>query len=59
MTYNGDLSGICGFQDVVMPNLLGSGGLQVTFSSRIDPFPPWDSNSRTSEALVAQYLPGS
>ncbi len=35
-----------GFQNVVMANLLGSGGLQVTVSSRIDPFPPWDSNLR-------------
>jgi hypothetical protein len=44
MTCNGDLLGICGFQDAVMANLLGSGGLQVTVSSSIDPFPPWDSN---------------
>jgi hypothetical protein len=39
MTCNGDLRGIGGLQDVVMTNLLGSGGLQVTVSSRIDPFP--------------------
>ena len=44
MTCNGNLRGISGFQDVVMANLLGSGGLQVTVSSSIDPFPPWDSN---------------
>jgi len=46
MTCNGNLRGISGFQDVVMANLLGSGGLQVTVSSSIDPFPPWDSNLR-------------
>jgi hypothetical protein len=40
VTCNGDLSGIGGLHDVVMTNLLGSGGLQVTVSSKIDPFPP-------------------
>jgi hypothetical protein len=30
--------------DFYMANLLGSVGLQVTVSSSIDPFPPWDSN---------------
>jgi hypothetical protein len=40
------MRGIGGFQDAVMANLLGSGGLQVTVSNRIDPFPPWDSNLR-------------
>ncbi len=44
MTFNGDLRGIGGFQDVVMTNLLGSGGLQVTVSGRIGPFAPWVSN---------------
>jgi hypothetical protein len=29
-------------QDVVIANLLGYGGVQVTVSSRMDPFPPWD-----------------
>jgi hypothetical protein len=28
------------FHNVVLADLLGSGGLQVTVSSRIDPFPP-------------------
>ncbi len=32
------------FQDDVITNLLGSGGLQVTVSSSIDPIPSWDSN---------------
>jgi hypothetical protein len=49
MTCNGDLRGIGGFQDVVMANLLGSGGFQVTVSSRIDPFPPWDSNLQPTQ----------
>ena len=44
MTCNGDLCGIGGFQDIVMANMLGSGCLQVTVSSSIDPFPPWDSH---------------
>ncbi len=47
MTCNGDLRGMGGFQDVVLANLLESGGLQVTVSSRIDPFAPWDSNPAT------------
>ncbi len=33
----GDLLGSSGFQDVVTANFLGSGCLQVTVSSRIDP----------------------
>ncbi len=33
------------FHDV-MANFLGSGGLHITVSSSIDPFPPWDSNLR-------------
>jgi hypothetical protein len=39
-----------------MVNLLGSDGLQVTVSSRIDPFPPMglEPATCTSEALVAQ-----
>jgi hypothetical protein len=44
MTCNGDLRGIGGFQDVIMANLIGSGGLQVTVSGRIDPCAPWNSN---------------
>ncbi len=44
MTCNCDLHRTGGYQDVVMSNLLGFGCLQVTVSSRIDPFPPWDSN---------------
>jgi hypothetical protein len=44
MNCNGDLHGIGGLQDVVMANLRESSGLQVTVSSRIDPFPPWHSN---------------
>ncbi len=47
MTSNGDVRGIGGFQDVVIANLLGSGGVQVIVSSRIDPFAPWDSNPAT------------
>jgi hypothetical protein len=39
MTCNGDLRGIGGFQDVVLANLLGFDGVQVTVSSKIDPFP--------------------
>jgi hypothetical protein len=60
MTFNGDLLGTGGFHDV-MVNLLGSGGLNVTVSSRIDLVPPWNSNccEYTSEALVAQYLHGT
>jgi hypothetical protein len=46
MTFNGDLLGIGGFQDVVMANMLGSGCFQVKVSSRISLFPPWDSNLR-------------
>jgi hypothetical protein len=41
MTCNGDLSGIVGFHDVVISNLLGSRGLQVTVSGRIDPLTHW------------------
>jgi hypothetical protein len=45
MTCIGDLSAWNGgLHDIVMAILLGSGGLQVTVSGRIDPFPPWDSN---------------
>jgi hypothetical protein len=39
MTCNGGLRGIGGFRVVVMANLLVSGGLQDTVSSRIGPFP--------------------
>ena len=39
MSYNGDLRGAGGLDDIVIANLVGSGGLQVTVSSRIDPFP--------------------
>jgi hypothetical protein len=49
MTCNGDLRGIGGFQDIVMANLLGSGGLQVTVSIRIDPFPH---GTRTCNLLI-------
>jgi hypothetical protein len=60
MTCNGDLRGIGGFQDVVTANLIGSGGLQVTVSCRIDPFPPIGLEPATyAEALAAQYLHGS
>ncbi len=31
----------------VVGNLFGSGGLQVTVSSSIDPFPPWDPKPAT------------
>jgi hypothetical protein len=34
------------FSDDLMAILLGSGGLRVTVSSRLDPLPPWDSNLR-------------
>jgi hypothetical protein len=54
MTCNGDLRGIGGSQDVVMVNLLGPIGLQVTVSSRIDPFPPRDLHIRGS--IVAQSI---
>ncbi len=48
ITCNGDLLGNGDFHDVVMANLLGSGGLQRSqkSSNRIDPFPPWDSDLR-------------
>jgi hypothetical protein len=61
MTCNGNLREIDGSQDVVMANLLGSGGLQVTVSSKIDPLPPWDSNLRPkiSEALCHNYFCGA
>ena len=61
MTCNGDLLGIGGSQDLATANLLGPGGLQVTVSSRIDPFSSieLDPATYTSEALVAQYLHGS
>jgi hypothetical protein len=55
---NGDLRGIGGFQDVVMVNLFGSGGLQVTVSSKIDPM-GLEPAAYISEGLVSQYLHGS
>ncbi len=61
MSCNGDLHGIGGLNGVVMENLLGSSGVQVTVSSRIDPLSPigLEPATYTSEALVAQYLHGS
>ncbi len=52
MTCNGDLRGIGGFRDVVMVNLLGYGGFQVTVMG-------FEPATYTSEALVDQYLHGS
>ncbi len=57
---------IGGFQDNVMANLLGSGGLLVTVSSIIYPFThsPNGTNAAsnatcTSKGTVTQYLHGS
>jgi hypothetical protein len=52
MNCHGDLRGTGGFQDVVKANLLGSGWLQVTVRSRMDPFPPMglEPATYTSEA---------
>ncbi len=48
------------FSTLFLANLLGSGGLQVTVSSSIDPSPMGlEPATYTSEALVAQYLHGS
>ncbi len=50
--------GIGDFLDDVMVILFGSGGLKVTVSSRIDPFPPWDSNLRpTHQTLKSDQDP--
>jgi hypothetical protein len=46
MTCNGDLRGISGFQDVVMANLLGSGGGEVTVTPR-------DSNLRPTHQKLS------